>query len=638
MGSRSVIGASHNLPRQSCRWSGEVWKVGFNCWKFHLRIGEDVQFDNLIIQCFLDWLRPFIQESNYIPSLSLSLQSWKWSIVLINPPSRWVPRSGQSGCLEDPVIFHLPCLLRVGGVDPQWHDVVPMVWNECQAGSCWYFLDEKTRKASMWLVRWCAVAWNIFVYVSTNRDILAGTVFDFGECFPIMAMPLGETSEAAGQWEILRCSGSPTWQVRRIWSTQLQIWWNVPQLMWNANRDNFCFCLSRKPWSCRSCLKGILCFPDAYSWNEIQQTFNMKQSCKCSFDKVWILICSFSAIYIYILTLFFLSALRWWYSFWFQNTTLSPPMPVQPSMGPWLSLRSYGVSRKITKDSDGVAALEEISACNPLPGGVCFWVWLLFWRWGRLRESGSLNQRKGWLEVKVGMWAKGDGSCGKFRENQKWYPFWKGKVYGKTSMFSYSDPKTRRDSRFEKERFTRTWKNLLEKEDIYVLRIHSIYQTSIFGLMCQQHHLTRDENLFWSGGLQGESRLNSSKIEPYPRCDECMECFPTFGLNLWSISRSNPWHMEIRAASEVWIPTDFPHRSEHFIHQSQRKLLVIGKKEPTQKPFFCFFLHQLMEGIFEYLYWKRPRFLESEIPSSSVWTLTLHFFFFWCFWPLRGEV
>eukprot|EP00434_Breviolum_minutum_P022929 symbB.v1.2.020228.t1/scaffold1690.1/size105730/2 len=31
---------------------------------------------------------------------------------------------------------------------------------------------------------------------------------------------------------------------------------------------------------------------------------------------------------------------------------------------------SYGISRKITKDSEGVAALEEISACNPLPAGL----------------------------------------------------------------------------------------------------------------------------------------------------------------------------------------------------------------------------------------------------------------------------
>ncbi len=210
----------------------------------------------------------------------------------------------------------------------------------------------------MWLVRWCAVSWNIFIYVSTNRDILTGTVFDFGECFPIMAMPLGETSEAAGQWEILRCSGSPTWQVRRIWSTQL--WWNVPQLMFLPVKKDMA--------RAAVVVKGILCFPDAYSWNEIQQTFNMKQSCKWSFDKVWIFICSFSAK---IYTWHFFSSPPFDDGILFDFKTPRWVHQCQ-SNHPWVhdSVRSYGVSRKITKDSDGVAALEEISACNPLPGGV----------------------------------------------------------------------------------------------------------------------------------------------------------------------------------------------------------------------------------------------------------------------------
>ncbi len=41
------------------------------------------------------------------------------------------------------------------------------------------------------------------------------------------------------------------------------------------------------------------------------------------------------------------------------------------------------------------------------------------------------------------------------------------------------------------------------------------------------------------------------------------------------------------ASQRISCKKVFPHGSENFIHQSpQRKLLVIGKKEPTQKPFF----------------------------------------------------
>ena len=79
----------------------------------------------------------------------------------------------------------------------------------------------------------------------------------------------------------------------------------------------------------------------------------MKQSCECSFEQDLIFICSFSA------------------KIPDSNTTLSP-LPVPSLHGSMGATRSYGISRKITKDSEGVAALEEISACNPLPGGVVY--------------------------------------------------------------------------------------------------------------------------------------------------------------------------------------------------------------------------------------------------------------------------
>ena len=122
--------------------------------------------------------------------------------------------------------------------------------------------------------------------------------------------------------------------------------------------------LCKKPWVLSQLSKkGILCFPYTYSWHEIlQQTFNMKQSCECSFEQDLIFICSFSA------------------KIHDSNTTLSP-LPVPSLHGSMGATRSYGISRKITKDSEGVAALEEISACNPLPGGV---VYGCLWDLGRL--------------------------------------------------------------------------------------------------------------------------------------------------------------------------------------------------------------------------------------------------------------
>ena len=87
----------------------------------------------------------------------------------------------------------------------------------------------------------------------------------------------------------------------------------------------------------------------------------MKQSCECSFEQDLILYSFRAKIHD-------------------SNTTLSP-LPVPSLHGSMGATRSYGISRKITKDSEGVAALEEISACNPLPGGV---VYGCLWDLGRL--------------------------------------------------------------------------------------------------------------------------------------------------------------------------------------------------------------------------------------------------------------
>lgn len=159
-------------------------------------------------------------------------------------------------------------------------------------------------------------------------------------------------------------------------------WCGIPA---SANRDFFLL-TCKKPWFCHSCLKGILCFPYTYSWHEIlQQTLHMKQCCECSFEQDLIFICSFSA------------------KIPDSNTTLSP-LQVPSLHGSMGATRSYGISRKITKDSEGVAALEEISACNPLPGGVVYGCLWDLGRSGRFFGGEGFWDGKGGMEIAEGIY------------------------------------------------------------------------------------------------------------------------------------------------------------------------------------------------------------------------------------------
>ena len=199
-------------------------------------------------------------------------------------------------------------------------------------------------------------------------------------------------------------------------------WCGIPA---SANRDFFLL-TCKKPWFCHSCLKGILCFPYTYSWHEIlQQTFNMKQSCECSFEQDLIFIRSFSA------------------KIHDSNTTLSP-LPVPSLHGSMGATRSYGISRKITKDSEGVSALEEISACNPLPGGV---VYGCLWDLGRLGRFFGGGRFLGW--------ERGDGRGGRnIYSDPKYHPG-SGRFWGFVSKISLR--KIQPENWLEKEDAVRIW-------------------------------------------------------------------------------------------------------------------------------------------------------------------------------------
>lgn len=194
-----------------------------------------------LIQCFLGW--DHSPESNYSPSL----QSWKWSIFVQSSFKMstkilsWVFGKGS-----------FSTSMFVAGRDQKLAE--QKLWghkNHVGVLDSWHFLGGNPKTKTI-----CDLVYRFSVLyhgISLNPCICklgpqnAGRVGWILEgAFPHQwprgsPMPYwvkfclsNNNRFAAGQWEILRCSGCPTWQVRRIRSTQL--WWNVPQLMWNTSK------------------------------------------------------------------------------------------------------------------------------------------------------------------------------------------------------------------------------------------------------------------------------------------------------------------------------------------------------------------------------------------------------------------
>lgn len=199
----------------------------------------------------------------------------------------------------------------------------------------------------------------------------------------------------------------------------------------------------------------------------------MKQSCECSFEQDLIFICSFSA------------------KIHYSNTTLSP-LPVPSLHGSMGATRSYGISRKITKDSEGVAALEEISACNPLPGGVVYGCLWDLGRSGRFFWEVKNTKGKSWL---------GGGKV-----------FGMGKGGMEEAEGLYSDPKYHPGSgsfevlcpKYHSERFNLKidWKRKI----LYVFDLSTLH----FLGSCEQCGLTPDDNPVEVEVYKALSWLNSS--------------------------------------------------------------------------------------------------------------------------------
>lgn len=232
MGLRSAIGASHNLPRLGCMWGD---------FQFHLITWGRSNLTIYLIQCFLGW--DHSPESNYSPSL----QSWKWSIFVQSSFKMstkilsWVFGKGS-----------FSTSMFVAGRDQKLAE--QKLWghkNHVGVLDSWHFLGGNPKTKTI-----CDLVYRFSVLyhgISLNPCICklgpqnAGRVGWILEgAFPHQwprgsPMPYwvkfclsNNNRFAAGQWEILRCSGCPTRQVRRIRSTQL--WWNVPQLMWNTSK------------------------------------------------------------------------------------------------------------------------------------------------------------------------------------------------------------------------------------------------------------------------------------------------------------------------------------------------------------------------------------------------------------------